>query len=248
MGSASSIVIDVKSDLLGYFRPPQKNLNTLVLNGLVSVLFFLGSYFLGSNSPSLLPIAASTILLWTLADASISNQLIFDKNQAAKSLKTHGSLRHYFLVKNIVIVIISIPLTLIYGLVLVAIIGSWNELLYGAVAASMLVWGWLGICNAISVILPFEIVDVKTYAKNHRMWLPYGILYGLPWVLLPAYALIMGLPFVLLGWTRADAETNHRLVSIITIFTLSVIIWLIGFSIANQYSKKPNRRLNSLLG
>lgn len=241
------MITDVKGELISYFKPPRKMLNTLVLNGVVSVLFFLGSYWLGNYSPSLLPIAAATILLWTLADASISNQLVFDKNQATKSLKTHGSLKHYFLVKNVSIVIISIPLTLIYGLVLVAIVGSWNELIYGMLAASMLVWGWLGICNAVSVILPFEIVGIKTYAKNHNMWLPYGILYGLPWVLLPAYALVMGLPFVLLGWTRADAEINHRLVSIITIFALSVAIWLIGLLVANKYSKKPNKRINKLL-
>ena len=247
MASTNSIFNDVKNDLFGYFKPPRKMLSTIVINGVVSVLFFLGSYYLGSYSPSLLPIAAATILLWTLADASISNQLVFDKNQAAKSLKTHGSLWRYFMVKNLAIVIISIPLTIIYGLVLVAIIGSWNELLYGALAASLLVWGWLGICNAISVILPFEIVDIKTYAKSKRIWLPYGILYGLPWVLLPAYSLIMGLPFVLMGWTRADAETNHRLASIFTIFALSIAIWLIGLRLANKYSKKPNRRLNNLL-
>lgn len=247
MSNKSSLIKDIYLELGSYFRPPRKMLNNLVLNGFVSVLFFLGSYMLGSYNPALLPIAAATILLWTLADASISNQLVFDKTQANIFLTKHGSLAYYLLVKNLSIVVLSLPLTIVYGLVLVAIIGSWHELLYGMIAALTLVWGWLGISNAVSVILPFELVDIKTYVKNKDIWIPYGVLYVLPWVLLPVYALVMGLPFVLLGWTRADASMNHRVVSVIVLLSTSIFIWLLGLFLANKYTQKPTSRLKKLL-
>jgi hypothetical protein len=205
------------------------------------------SYLLGTYNSKLIPIAAATILLWALADSSLTNQLLYNKSQNLAEIKKYGTLKRLLLVKNLSIVVISIPLTIVFGLILVIVTGSWNEIIYGVVMALVLIWGWLGISNALSVYLPFELMSLKQYLKNKNNWLRYGILYCMPWVILPIYALIMLTPFYLLGWTKADAARDHRIIAMSILIILSILIWLAGLNLAQKYSNKPNNRLKKLI-
>ncbi len=247
MRASGSISDGIMTELRWYFEPPRQFLQTLAINGVISLLFFLFSYYVGSYNSKLLPVAAATILLWTLADASITNQLVFDRAKVVKEFKEVGTLKRLLIVKNFTIVILSIPLTLLFGLILVAIVGKWSEILYGGVIAFTLIWGWLGISNALSVILPFELLDLRSFLGNRRIWLRYGVLYGLPWVLLPIYAVVMGLPFILLGWTSAGAEHNHRVLALILLLAASALIWLIGLILANRYTLHSESRIKKLI-
>ena len=247
MSRQQSLSKEVALELISYTERPYKMLSSLVVNSVVSVLFFLGSYWLGSYNPQLLPVAAATILFWTLADISICNQFVFDKHRAMQSLTVNGSLQRFLFVKNISVAIVSVPLTLLFGLLLVAVVGKWSEIVYGMVLAFTLIWGWLGISNTLSVLIPFELLDFKSYAQTRSAWLSYGFLYVLPWILLPVYAIVMGLPFILLGWTKANAASEHRLVSIAVLFALSIIIWLAGLRVANRNLAHPDNRVKRLL-
>lgn len=247
MRSSTSLSNGVNTELHWFFLPPRQFLQTLVINGSISLLFFLFSYYLGSYNSNLLPVAAATILLWTLADASITNQLVFDRKKAAKELKNVGTIKRLLLIKNLAIVILSIPLTLIFGLILVAIVGKWSEMLYGAVIAFTLIWGWLGISNALSAMLPFELHDLKEFLGNRHIWLRYSFLYGLPWVLLPIYAVVMSLPFILLGWTGVKASHNHRFLAVVLLFAASLLIWQIGLALAERYTLHPESRIKKII-
>lgn len=241
------LIHDVATEVRSYFKPPHTMLNSLFINSLISLAFFLGSYWLGTYNEAFLPIAAATILLWTLADTSVCNQFLFDKAGALRSIQRTGSLRDYLLVKNMSVVVLTLPMSILYGLLLVVIIGKWNELLYGVVASFTLVWGWLGISNALSAHLPYEIMDLKSYMKQRQSWIRYGFVYVLPWMLLPVYAVIMALPFILLGWTTAEASLNHRIVSLSILFALSLTIWWIGLRVADRYTTHNKSKVKRML-
>jgi hypothetical protein len=243
MRRTDSLIVGVTDELSHYFVKPRTTLNSLIVNSIISFGFFAVSYWLGTYNPQLVPIAAATILLWALADSSLTNQLLYNKEQNRTELKRHGSLKRLLLIKNLAVVVLSIPLTLLFGLFLVLIVGKWSEVLYGTVMALILIWGWLGISNALSVLLPFELVSVKQYASDKHIWIRYGFLYCLPWVLLPAYAIIMGLPLYLLGWTKLDTAQNHRILGLSILLLLSLAMWSGGLNIADKYAKRANTKI-----
>jgi hypothetical protein len=182
-----------------------------------------------------------------MADATITNQLVFDKAKAAEELKKFGTLKHFIIVKNLALVCLSIPLVAIFGLILVGIVGRWTELLYGAVMAFVLIWGWLGISNALSAMLPFELKNFNEYRTNRTIWISYAVLYGLPWVILPVYGFMMTVPFVLLGWTASNAAQDHRMVALAILSTLSLALWLVGLHIAEKYIRHPESKVKRLV-
>ena len=247
MPKNKSLISDVIVELRVYATPPRTMMSSLVVNSFISALFFLGSYWLGSYNAAFLPIASATILLWTLADASVCNQLMFDRVRARAALEKEGTLQRFLLVKNIAVAVLAIPLTVLYGLLIVAMVGNWSAILYGVVAAMTLIWGWLGISNALSAYLPFDVLSIKGYVQNRSIWISYGFLYGLPWIVLPAYALLMGLPFTLLGWTKATAAADHRFLALFIMLLCSVVIWILGLRVANSYTTRPNNRLKKFL-
>ncbi len=243
MGMNDSIVSEVFHELKNIFAPPRDFLNILVINGAISFVFFFVSYRRGTFDPKLLPIAAATIMLWTLADASITNHLLYYKPKTVALYKQQVNLKRFLLVKNLTMVIVSIPMTVVFGLLLVAITNKWSEMIYGTIVAIALIWGWLGISNALSTRLPFEMLKLNKYLKNRRVWLRYGILYGLPWILLPIYAVIISLPFILLGWTKATTGNQEKFLSWLLLLSFSVCIWLMSFRIANKAIKRPDSKL-----
>ena len=247
MTSKQSLVYEIRKELSRDFLPPRTFLNTLVLNSVISFIFFLVSYLIGSYNEELLRIAATTVLLWTLADSSLTNQLIFDKPRTKSELKNNGTLKRLFLSKNLTVAILSIPITIAYGLLLVTITGKWSDIIYGVIMAFILIWGWLGVSNMMSVILPFQQINIKNNRHNKKVLIKYGFLYVLPWFLLPVYVAILSLPFILLGWTRADATNNHRLTTLLILFIGSILIWIFGLIFADRYTKKPNTRIKNLL-
>jgi len=245
--ATTSLAQDVRAELGRVYTPPRQLLSSLVVNGIISFLFFLFSYYFGNYNDNLLPVAATTILLWTLADLSLTNQLMFDHRSAVAELKKRGTLKHLLLVKNLAIVVLTIPLTLIFGLIVIVIVGRRGEILYSLAMVLALVWGWLGISNALSALLPFRILDLKSFMGDRHIWLKYSILYGLPWVLLPVYAVVILLPFFLLGWTSTHAAHEHQIISFGLLLGTSLLLWWRGLLVAEKYTAHPDARLKKLL-
>jgi hypothetical protein len=246
MTKNGSLINNLGVELRSVIIPPHLLLNTLIINSAISFLFFLGSLLLNLYDEQLLPVAAATILLWGLADSSFTNQLLFNKDQSIKEIKKYGSLERFLVIKNLLVIVLSVPVTIFYGLILVGITGKWTEILYGVALAFILIWGWLGISNAMSVSLPFDKKTIKNIVKN-KLWFKYATYYVLPWILLPVYILILSIPFILLGWTRSDAANNHKLLTLIILFSCSLLIWVCGFIFVVKAATKKSSRLNKLL-
>ena len=247
MNREKSFTSELSQEFKSVFIQPRTFLNTLIINSVVSFIFFLFSYLIGSYNDTLLPIAATTVLLWTLADSSITNQLIFDKIRVNSELKKYGTLKRLLIIKNLNIVILSIPITIVYGLILVSITGKWSDIIYGVLMAIILVWGWLGISNLLSVIIPFEKLSISKSYGNKKVLIKYTLFYILPWIILPIYIVIICLPFIILGWIKNHSTTSHWLASILILFVGSIIIWLIGLFYANSYTLKPNVKIKKML-
>jgi len=245
--TTDSLYRDIATELRSINTKPRELLSALVINGFISFLFFLSSYYLGTYNSNILPVAAATILLWTLADLSLTNQLIFDRASAQAELKKNHTLKRLLLVKNLAIVVLVIPITLIFGLILMVVIGRRSDLLYSLLMVLALVWGWLGISNALSALLPFEILSMKRFLGDRHEWIRYSVLYGLPWLLLPVYAIVVLLPFLLLGWTSTQDARAHQLISLAMMLGISLLFWWGGLMIADKYTAKPDARVKKLL-
>jgi hypothetical protein len=238
---------DVWRELRGVFARPHPFAWKLLGNGVVSLAFFMVSLALGTNNPTLLPLAATIMLLWTFADATLTNQLILGDNRSAFSEERYGNLRRFWLVKNLAAVILSVPLCVLFGLIMVAIVGEWSELTYGLLMAVAMIWGWLGIGNALSVVLPFRWLATRAVLHRRNGWLRYAVLYALPWVLLPVYGLVLELPFVLAKWATGAASVSHRFAAFAVVLAISVAIWLLGLRVAVSATRRPQASVWSLL-
>lgn len=230
------------------FTPPRVVIVALIFNSLISIGFFLWSYNFGTYNEKFLPIAAATILLWALADVFLTNQLVYDKERTAQALKQKQSLRHLLLIKNITILMLALPLTILFGTMLAIMLHKANEILYGTIMTYILIWGWLGISNALSVLMPF----IPPSQQSDRRYTPkdritIGALYSLPWVLLPAYAVLLALPFVLFGWLQPSAGSAHIMIAMLVLLSMSISIWLAGLSIAGRIATKSNSRISKLI-
>lgn len=42
--------------------------------------------------------------------------------------------------------------------------------------------------------------SLKEFLRNRHTWMCYGLLYALPWILLPVNAIFISLPFIILVW------------------------------------------------
>lgn len=247
MASSNKIGRDVRRELAQDFKPPRLLLLNLLINGIISLAFFLFSLFFGRANQNVLPFAAAVIMLWTLADVSITNQLILDRKRSADALKRGGDLRYLLLIKNLTVVIFSIPFCLLFGLIMVAIIGKWSELLYGLIMALVLVWGWLGISNFMSVAMPFELKELKVLLRRKKDWPGYGFLYVLPWIILPIYAGLLALPLILIKWASGQAAFVYKTASVLILLFISLVIWRLSLILCRRYSRKDHAKIKRLL-
>ena len=233
--------IGVRKELAWLIRPPRQQLNSISVNGFVSLGFFVGSLALGTNNPHVLPIAATVILLWTLADASLTNQFMYDKRRTAAQVNSKIKLKQVLIVRNVTIAILCIPLSILFGLLMVAIVGKWSELIFGLIMSLALVWGWLGICNVMSVYWPFEHMETKLVIKRQPGWLKFVILYCLPWVILPCYALLILLPLKLADLIADKPHISKSAITVVIVLIISIIIWQIGLSLAEKHAEELRR-------
>lgn len=237
----------VKIELRGIFKPPLTFLSVLFVNSLVSWGLFLISLHSGTNTEKLLPFAAATVLLWTFADTSLTNQLVINHNRPGFSTDKHGNLRRFFLIKNLTIATLAIPICLLYGLLMVLVIGKWSELILGVAMTLVLIWGWLGISNILSVMLPFEPRPINSLLHRGKGRIRYIVLYLSPWFMLPIYAYILALPFLLGHWATGNAKATHRLAAVLLLFLMSLIIWRVGLRVVSRYSNKSSAKIWTFL-
>jgi hypothetical protein len=238
---------EVKIELDWVFAKPRTLLIGVFLSAVLSFGFFCLSLAIGTYSELTLPFAAAIIILWTFSDVTLTNQLMFDKNRSLEAVNSNADFRHILFIKNVAVVILSIPLCLVFGFILAIIVGRWSELLYGLVMSLALLWGWLGVGNVLSVLLPFEPKEIKELLVHKKHWLRYGFYYGFPWIILPGYTTMLAIPLVLMHWFTGNALFAHKVLSFITLLTISIIIWQIGLSIAYRFTKNPKSKIQSLL-
>ena len=108
--SSSGYYPEIKKEIALFFKAPHTQLNSIMVNAVISLSFFLISLFLGTTNPKVLPFAAAIVLLWTVADASITNQFMFDKKRSYELFKHRHDITHILIIRNLVVVILIIPL------------------------------------------------------------------------------------------------------------------------------------------
>jgi len=240
-------VSEIKHELAWIFKKPHTQLNSILVNAVISLGFFVFSLVLGTTNPKVLPFAAAVVLLWTIADASITNQFMYDKKRSKDLLKNSDSLYRPLIIRNVTVVILTIPLCIIFGLLMVAILGKWSELIYGLALALSLVWGWLGISNFLSVYFPFEQLNTKQVIKRDDGWKRYVILYVMPWLILPVYVLIIILFLKLVHVITGNLASSHIILSSLVVLGISLVIWVVGLLLANKSSERKNKLLVNYL-
>lgn len=234
---------EIQSEISLFFKPPHPQLNNILLNAVISFLFFIGSMVIGSVNQKAIPFAATIILLWTLADASLTNQFMFDIHRT-RNLKNGHDVRHTLIVRNLAVVVLSIPMCLVFGLVMAVIVGKWSEIVYGLVMALALVWGWMGVTNIMSAYFPFNNLEFKQVLKRVNGWFGFSLLYALPWLLLPLYALIILLPLRLVGLLIDAPPISHMALAGFIVLAISFSLWLLSLRLAGRGYPRIERKVS----
>jgi len=245
--NSDNLLHDVAVELRNQFRPPYTLVINTSVSGAISLALFLGSLALGSINDKLLPFAATVILLWTLSDVFLTNQLVYDRERVIRRLEEGRNVEHLMRVKNITVAIMSIPLCIIFGLVMVAVLGKWSELINGLLLAIALIWGWLGVSNIVAVQLPFKLLPFSEVRHERRTFIRYTLLYCLPWLLLPIYDAILILPLILLHWITGATVSAHMALALVLVAIVSLTIWQIGVRYASRHVTEPTSKIRRLL-
>ncbi len=238
---------DLKQELKWIFSPKYKLIASLSASAIVCIIIFFISLYTNNFKEGLVPFSAIVVLLWTFADSSISNVLFLDKEHTSSILKYNNDLVHHIIVKNLAIMVMAIPFCIMFGLVMALTVGSFSNLIFIIIASSIILMGWLGMSDVISVMHPFERRSAISLFKRERGWITYCLKVALGWIVLPIYSAIILLPFTILHWHNNGLDAFHKLIALSIMTALSLTIWLLSINYCKKYLTKENIKLKDLI-
>jgi hypothetical protein len=193
---------------------------------------------------------ATSIAGWVLASALNTNQLGFDADRSAASLRAGDSAWRILLLKNLAVLVVLAPPILATSVVLRLAIAHPPDSIPVAMVRDLAdLTVWLGFGSLLSVLLPFRPLGVR------------GRWHARP--TLPRFALCLALPYavyygLLSVWhvpelALADQLFNRRVHRHLWGYSLSLLVWglltwALGLALAELYGRRCATRLERDLG
>lgn len=237
---ASSYVTEIKKELWAAMTRPYRLPRSLLISaiGTVGYLIIAASLHLFHKG---LPYATAEVFIWTMASYNAS-QLGSDPAKILSYPDKKTSLKDVFIIKNSVLLIISIPIDIILIATTCWYINDWSKFWYALILGVAAVIISLGLGNIVSVAWVYQPISMWKLRKDRLKIAEYLIFVTLSYSAASLALTLATFPAsIILSFTNL-----HRFISvmssIIILFIWAVLWWILSLKVSQRIASKYNQQ------
>ena len=180
---------------------------------------------------------ATSIAGWVLASALNTNQLGFDADRAAASLRSGDSAWRILLLKNLAVLVVLAPPILATSTVLRLVIAHPPDSIPVAMVRDLAdLTVWLGFGCLLSVLLPFRPLGMRGRLQARATWPRFVLCLALPYVVYYALLSLWHLPELALADQLFHRRVHRHLWGYsLSLLVWGVVTWALGLALAELY-------------
>lgn len=184
-----------------------------------------------------------SVVLYVLAGTVNTNQLGADGERVVTALEGGDSARRLLLSKNLVLAVLLVPVAILVSVAFDILVHRFRLFSHTPIWDVGAVLLWLGIGNAVSVLLPFRPISLRARMKARRTWkrwvIRQAVPYAIYWLSLP---LLFLLPMVALLYFTAFGPVRSVWYPV-GYLTNAAVVWVLGLWFAAFYDRRHRPRL-----
>ena len=193
-----------------------------------------------------LPYIAANVFIWTLATYNAS-QLGSDSNKVLAYLDKQSSIKQLFLVKNVSLLILAIPIDIVLVIVACVILHDWSSFPQAIVLGLSAVIICLGFGNIVSTLWAYNPVSILKIRHDRVQMFEYSVFITLAYVSATFSLLIAAIPAGVIAHNINVHAFPGTLIGFIIIACWTGIIWGLTLKISVNITKKYYTRLSMRL-
>ncbi len=182
------------------------------------------------------------VVVFVLADTINTNQLGADAERVAASLERGDTVRRILAIKNLALAVLLVPVALLVSIVVRILVGRWRLVSHTAMYDIGSVFLWLGLGDAVSVLLPYRPISLRARLKARASWGRWAVRQATPYVLYYLGAtLVVMLPFVACSTVEAFGRKDSIWYPILYLAN-ALLVWVLGLLFAAAYTDRAAER------
>jgi hypothetical protein len=245
----------VRAEFGRAFRPPYETPGVVVMNGLLMTGLWLllpRSWFFNFTGTMAFPIILAG---WMYADVPATNVFAPDRRRILAAFDDGRELRLLLFAKNAVLWLFVTPLCIAIALGLGVAEQQWIATALSIVVIALAPLGVLGLSGILGTYFPYHPLPVRwrwEHRSNRRMLVRWGTLVLLPYVLVPALAVVVLAP-TLEAWSKLSDKNVRQLsdvdfaIGALIACAVGVALWVIGHRAVVRLARRRGQRLTAYL-
>ncbi len=221
----------------------------LPLNLALAAIGTLGFIFIGMLINTFhrgLPYISANIFIWSLATYNAS-QLGSDSVNVLAYLKSRSSIRQLFLIKNISLLVLALPIDILLISLACTLLHDWSIFVQSIVVGLSAVIICLGIGNIVSTLWVYKPVSILKIRHDRVQMFEYSVFITLAYVSATFSLLIAAIPAGVIAHNINVHAFPGTLIGFIIIACWTGIIWGLTLKISVNITKKYYTRLSMRL-
>jgi hypothetical protein len=188
-----------------------------------------------------LPYISANIFIWTLATFNAS-QLGSDSNNVLAYLKNKSSIRQLFLIKNISLLILALPIDILLIVLACSVLNDWSNFVQSIVVGLCAVLICLGLGNIVSTLWVYKPQSILKIRHNRLQIYEYSVFLTLAYSSATISLLIAAIPAEIIIHTINYRIFPGSIIALLIMLVWTVTIWLITLRISTNITKKYHDR------
>lgn len=188
-----------------------------------------------------LPYIAADVFIWTLATYNAA-QLGSDSLRVLNHTKKSNRIKELFIVKNITLLSIAVPIDIILIVIACTILGDWSKLGESVIYAISAVIICLGLGNLVSVIWVYNPISYLKLMKDRVLIFEYIIFISIAYIAATVAILLAAIPGELLIKNINIHSLSGKIIGTIIMLAWALLLWFIFLFWADNLSRKFNKQ------
>ncbi len=182
------------------------------------------------------------VVLFVLADTINTNQLGADADRVLASLERGDTVRRIIAIKNVALAVLLVPVALLISVVVRILVGRWRLVTHTAMYDIGSVFLWLGLGDAVSVLLPYRPISLRARMKARSSWKRWAVRQAAPYAIYYlGVSLIVTLPFVICSGVEAFGRKDSIAYPLLYLAN-ALVVWGLGVWFASTYTDHAEKR------
>jgi len=216
----------------------------LLLNLALAAIGTLGFIFIGMLINTFhrgLPYISANIFIWSLATYNAS-QLGSDSVNVLAYLKSRSSIRQLFLIKNISLLVLALPIDILLISLACTLLHDWSIFVQSIVVGLSAVIICLGLGNIVSALWVYKPVSILKIRHDRLQVFEYSVFMVLAYAGATFSLLIAAIPAVIIVHTINYHTFPGSVIGLMIITAWTATVWLITLKISVIITEKYEDR------